>query len=81
MSISAINAAAAAELGQAGTLIGSTLHYIDGGRIQLVALTLLDEAGKRQNLIRPLAGRVDLSDGVKGMVIDWKSGALEGIAS
>ena len=79
MSIATITAATAVGLGDHGTLIHSTLHYIDGGRIQLIASTVFDQAGKRQTLIRPFSGPVDLAEEAKRMALDWVSGALKGV--
>jgi hypothetical protein len=76
MSISAINAAIAAQLGTAGTLVGSTLHYIDGGRIQLIASTVIDPAGNRQTLARLFVGNISVADVSKTMVTDWQAGTL-----
>lgn len=81
MSIATITAATAVGLGDNGTLVSSTLHYIDGGRIQLIASTIFDKAGKRQVLIRPFVGQVDFSQVAKQMAADWAAGALNGIAT
>lgn len=79
MSIATITAATAVGLGDSGTLINSTLHYLDGGRIQLIASTVFDRAGKRQTLIRPFSGPVDLAEAAKTMAQDWVSGSLKGV--
>jgi hypothetical protein len=81
VSISTITAATAAGLGDSGTLINSTLHYLDGGRIQLIASTIYDKAGKRQTLIRPFVGAVDLADAAKKMAADWAAGSLDGVVT
>ncbi len=76
MSINAVNAAFASRLGVAGTLIGSTLHYIDGGRIQLIAVALTDPDGNRHSVIRAFSGNIDVSDAAKTMAADWQAGTL-----
>jgi len=81
MSIASLNAAFADQLGIAGTLVGSSLHYLDGGRVQLIATTLIDQNGQRQTIIRPFTGTIDVAASAKQMALDWQSGALPAIVT
>jgi hypothetical protein len=76
MSISAITNAIAGQLGPSAQLINTTLHYVDGGRIQVIAATVIDPAGNRQTLLQAFVGNVDVAASAKAMAADWQAGSL-----
>jgi len=78
MSMSAIQSAFSAQLGDAGSLVNASLNYLDGGRLQFLALTIV-AGGKRQTITRTFQGGDDLIAGAKQMALDFIAGTLKGV--
>lgn len=78
MSISLISAAFTAQLGNAGSLVGTTLHYLDGGRLQFIAFTIVKPTGERETITRALPASTDVIVDARNMAIDWIAGTLQG---
>lgn len=78
MSIREISTAFTAQLGNAGSFVGCTMGYLDGGRLQLLAITFVSADGVRQTITRVFNSSSDLIAGARQMALDWIAGTLIG---
>lgn len=78
MSTSDIKSAFAAQLGDAGSVVNTTLFYLDGGRLQFLAITIITTDGNRETISSVYGSGASLVAAAKQMADDYKAGTLKG---
>ncbi len=79
MSTAALATAFTSQVTGLGSLQGTTLSYLDGGRVQLLSFTIIPPSGARVTISRMIPAGADLTAAAVSMAADYKAGTLTGI--